>query len=63
MLHVLLGEFRHDRRASFSIGGRDVSIVAMMKKYDVKKIVTHDFIKLADKGVIQVYDPIPSKMK
>ena len=61
----LLGEFRHDRRASFFIGGRDASIVAMMKKYNVKTIVTHDtdFIKLADKGVIQIYDPIPSKMK
>ena len=61
----LLGEFRHDRRASFSIGGRDAGIVAMMKKHNVKTIVTHDtdFIKLADKGVIQIYDPIPSKMK
>ncbi len=57
----LLGEFRNDHR----IGGRDASIIAMMKKYKVKTIVTHDrdFVRLADKGIIQVLDPIPSQRK
>ena len=61
----LLGEFREDHRIGFSIGGRDASIVAMMKKHKVKTLVTHDrdFIRLADKGIIQIYDPILSRMK
>jgi predicted nucleic acid-binding protein len=60
----VLGDFRRDRRTGLSIGGRDASIVAMMNKYNVKTIVTHDtdFLKLADKGVILVYDPIITSM-
>ena len=61
----MLGEFRNDHKIGFSIGGRDASIIAMMKKYKVKTIVTHDrdFVRLADKGIIQVLDPIPSHRK
>ncbi len=61
----VLGEFRDDHKIGFSIGGRDASIIAMMKKYKVKTIVTHDrdFVRLADKGIIQVLDPIPSQRK
>jgi predicted nucleic acid-binding protein len=61
----LLGEFRNDHKIGFSIGGRDASIIAMMKKYRVKTIVTHDrdFIRLAEKGIIQVLDPISSQRK
>lgn len=61
----LLGEFRHDGPVGFSIGGRDASIVSMMKKYNVNMLVTHDtdFHKLADKGIIDIYDPIPSTIK
>src|SRR5438093_3849544 len=46
----LLGEFRNDHKIGYSIGGRDASIIAMMKKYKVKTIVTHDrdFVRLAD---------------
>ncbi|MGG6459867.1 MAG: PIN domain-containing protein [Candidatus Eiseniibacteriota bacterium] len=61
----LLGEFRHDGAVGFSIGGRDASIVAMMKKHNVKMLVTHDtdFRKLADGGIIHVYDPILSAIE
>lgn len=61
----LLGEFRHGGPVGFSIGGRDASIVSMMKKYNVNMLVTHDtdFHKLADKGIIDIYDPIPSTIK
>jgi predicted nucleic acid-binding protein len=61
----VLGEFRNDHKIGFSIGGRDASIIAMMKKYRVKTIVTHDrdFIRLAEKGIIHVLDPISSQRK
>ena len=44
----MLGECRDDHKIGFSIGGRDASIIAMMKKYRVKTIITHDrdFIRL-----------------
>jgi predicted nucleic acid-binding protein len=62
---MLLAEFRNDHKIGFSIAGRDASIIAMMKKFKVKTIVTHDrdFVKLADKGIIQVLDPVPSQRK
>jgi len=61
----VLGEYRNNGNISFSIGGRDASIVAMMKMHKVKTIVTHDsdFMKLADRGIIQVFDPILSRRK
>ncbi|MGA7368402.1 MAG: type II toxin-antitoxin system VapC family toxin [Nitrososphaeraceae archaeon] len=54
----LLGEFRHN--GTFSLGGRDASIVAMMKRQKVNTILTHDrdFKKLEDKGIIKILDPI-----
>jgi len=47
------------------IGGRDCSIIAMMRRLNVSTIVTHDkdFKKLEDKGMIQVVDPIPLRKK
>jgi uncharacterized protein len=59
----LLGEFRNDQKIGFSIGGRDASIIAMMKKYKAKTIVTHDrdFVRIADKGIIRVIDPIAQR--
>jgi uncharacterized protein len=61
----LLGEFRNDHKIGLSVGARDASIIAMMKKYKVKTIVTHDsdFVRLADEGIIKVIDPIPSQSK
>ena len=61
----VLGEFRGHHKIGISIGGRDASIIAMMKKYRVKTIVTHDrdFIRLAEKGIIHVLDPISSLRK
>jgi predicted nucleic acid-binding protein len=54
----LLGEFRHN--GTLSLGGRDASIVAMMKRQKVNTILTHDrdFKKLEDKGIIKILDPI-----
>ena len=50
---------------NISIGGRDSSIVAMMRRLNVNIIVTHDsdFKKLEDKGMIQVLDPILLRKK
>lgn len=50
---------------NISIGGRDSSILAMMRRLNVNTIVTHDrdFKKLEDKGMIQVLDPILLRKK
>lgn len=61
----IMGELRNNGNVGLSIGGRDASILAMMKKLKVKTIVTHDsdFMKLAERGIIQVFDPIFSRRK
>lgn len=53
----VLGELRN---SSISLGGRDASIVAMMRKMKVKSLVTHDsdFGRLEKKGMIRVIDPV-----
>ena len=50
---------------NISIGGRDSSIVAMMRRLNVNTLVTHDrdFKKLEDKGMIKVVDPILLRKK
>lgn len=53
------------RNSSVSLGGRDASIVAMMRRMKVRTIVTHDkdFKRLEGKGMLHVQDPVPSRGK
>jgi predicted nucleic acid-binding protein len=53
----VLGELRN---SNISLGGRDASIIAMMRKVKVKSLVTHDsdFGRLEEKGMIHVIDPV-----
>lgn len=53
------------RKSRLSLGGRDASIVAMMRKMRVRTLVTHDedFKKLEEKGMLHVKDPIPFRPK
>jgi len=48
---------------AYPVGGRDATILAMMKRRGVKRIFTHDrdFKKLAEDGLIEVIDPIPGE--
>lgn len=48
---------------TYPVGGRDATIIAMMKRRGVKRIFTHDkdFKKLAEEGIIEVVDPIPEE--
>ncbi|MEM2139523.1 PIN domain-containing protein [Nitrososphaera sp.] len=53
------------RKSSIPLGGRDASIVAMMRKMKARTLVTHDkdFKKLEDKGMLHVRDPVPLSAK
>lgn len=45
---------------TYGIGGRDATILALMRKHGVGEIFTHDrgFKQLARRGVVKVIDPI-----
>lgn len=53
----ILGELEKDR---VSLGGRDASIIAMMRKMKVETLVTHDrdFKRLHEKGMLHIRDPV-----
>jgi predicted nucleic acid-binding protein len=46
---------------AYPVGGRDATILAMMRRRGVRKIFTHDkgFKELAKHGILEVIDPIP----
>ena len=47
----------------YPIGGRDATILAMMKRRGVRKIFTHDrgFKEIAKQDIVEVLDPIPEE--
>lgn len=55
-----IGVLEEIRKGKGSLGGRDASIVAMMRKNKVRTLVTHDgdFKKLEERGILYVRDPI-----
>ena len=60
-----LGILDELRKSKVSLGGRDASIVAMMRKMKVRTLVTHDddFKKLEEKGMLHIRDPVPLQRK
>jgi len=48
---------------AYPIGGRDATILAMMRKKGIRKIFTHNkgFGELAKQGIVEVLDPIPQE--
>ena len=45
---------------TLGVGGRDATVLAMMRRYGVREIFTHDkgFKELAKLGIVEVIDPI-----